>query len=443
MKRTKDEQNVNLVAVYGSLMSGMANHYILNDYRPAFHGQDTTPRIFDMYDMGNYPSLVVGGRKGIQVEIYEIDDEILDALDQLEGFQGYEQPERNYYSRKIIDTEFGEAFIYIIEDITKYPNAHKTDFINWKLKTTQKEFENAARPKKDLEPEWLALLDIDAGLPKPKERIEFPTLSNIKNVTIGSDFEVFLYDKTIKDVINAKPFVKGKKEKPFNFDKSNPFWCTSLDNVLAEGNIPPTTSPIEFDNNIVKVLKFIESKLPENISILNEPAWYMNPEFLKNKEAKKFGCEASFNCYSREVNPSPDNNTTLRSSAFHLHFKYDDMDFNTSCELIKVLDLFLGVPSILMEPPNDRRMLYGKAGEFRFHEEKTMEYRVLSGFFSKNSALRTWAFKNAMKAIEFYNSGKRIDQFSAKEIIDTINNRKQNTAEKIVNSYKISLLFAA
>lgn len=143
------------------------------------------------------------------------------------------------------------------------------------------------------------------------------------------------------------------------------------------------------------------------------------------------------------MNDSPDNNTNLRSSAFHLHFKYDGMNFETTCELVRVMDLYLGIPSLLIEPENDRRKLYGKAGEFRFHEEKTMEYRVLSGFFSKNSDLRKWAFKNAMTAIQQFNRGVRINPMFAQKVHDIINYRDLRQAEKLINDNQISMLFAA
>ena len=46
----------------------------------------------------------------------------------------------------------------------------------------------------------------------------------INNYMIGGDHELFLRNKKTGEVITAEGIVKGTKEEPFNFDKSNPFW---------------------------------------------------------------------------------------------------------------------------------------------------------------------------------------------------------------------------
>jgi len=51
---------------------------------------------------------------------------------------------------------------------------------------------------------------------------------------------------------------------------------------------------------------------------------------------------------------------------FHVHIGYENPNDDTNRELAKAMDLFLGVPSILMEPNNERRAVgYGQAGNYR------------------------------------------------------------------------------
>lgn len=262
----------------------------------------------------------------------------------------------------------------------------------------------------------------------------------IENVTIGSDFELFLFDNNIKEVINAKPYIKGSKNFPYNFDKTSEFWCTSLDNILAEMNIPPVTNEKDFDAYVEKAINYVESNLPENIVTLAQPAMYIKEEFLNTEESKQFGCTPSYNAYTLSENPQPNGQeTNLRTGAFHIHMKYDNMDFEVSAELIKILDLFLGIPSLIIEPANDRRKLYGTPGEFRFSKDKTTEYRVLSNYFSKNSKLRTWVFKNTMKGIEFFNNSGPLNTSVSRTVRSVISSSNIQQAEGLIDQYGILL----
>lgn len=262
----------------------------------------------------------------------------------------------------------------------------------------------------------------------------------INNYTIGSDFELFLFNNNLREVINAKPYVKGSKHKPYNFDKSSPFWCTSLDNISFEGNIPPCSSSEEFDTNIQKVIDFLKAGLPEGITPIHDCAVRVNPEYLKTKEAMTFGCESSLNAYTLEENPRPSGeDTNLRTCCTHVHLKYDNMDFLTSAEWIKAMDLFLGLPSLLIEPPNERRTLYGTLGEMRFSPRKTTEYRVLSSFFSATSELRKWVYNNTEKAIEWINAGNRVSEEMAECFQKAIDNYDTKYVESLIETYNIPM----
>lgn len=276
---------------------------------------------------------------------------------------------------------------------------------------------------------------------KPLSTKKIPEFyKKIENVTVGSDFELFLFDNNLKEVINAKPFVKGSKHFPFNFDTSSEFWCTSLDNILAEMNIPPVKNEKDFNSYVQKAIDYLESTLPKNITTLAQPAMYIKEEYLNTEESRQFGCTPSYDAYTLNENQQPDGGqTNLRTGAFHIHIKYDKMNFELSAELIKMLDLYLGVPSLLIEPTNDRRKLYGTPGEFRYSEDKTTEYRVLSNFFSKNESLRTWVFKNTMAAIEHMNTKGPLPGDTTNQIRKTIKNSLIASAEKFVDNYNIVL----
>jgi hypothetical protein len=86
----------------------------------------------------------------------------------------------------------------------------------------------------------------------------------------------------------------------------------------------------------------------------------------------------------------------------HIHIGYKDPVAPLNIIIVKFMDLFLGVPSTLIEPKNERRQVYGAAGAFR-HCRYGCEYRCLSGYFLKDNNLIRWAFNNTLKAIEEVN----------------------------------------
>lgn len=229
----------------------------------------------------------------------------------------------------------------------------------------------------------------------------------IENFQIGSDAELFLMNKETNEVVNAKKYIKGTKQAPYNFDKSSPFWCTSLDGISAEFNIPPCTTAQEFSDSLEKCIQYINSKLPSSLCTIHTPAVYVDAKQLRTREARSMGCESSFSAYTLRHNPRPNGFVTnLRTCCTHVHMKYDNMRFEDGAEWIKACDLFLGIPSLVIEPDNDRRKLYGTLGEFRFGN--TVEYRTLSSFFSQSDTLRKWVFNNAVNAINWINEGNRV-----------------------------------
>jgi len=78
------------------------------------------------------------------------------------------------------------------------------------------------------------------------ENTTIVAVEKVSNYMIGSDVEFFLKEKESNEIISAEGIVKGTKTEPYKFDENNPYYATSLDNVMAEGNIPPTTTPAEF-----------------------------------------------------------------------------------------------------------------------------------------------------------------------------------------------------
>lgn len=202
----------------------------------------------------------------------------------------------------------------------------------------------------------------------------------VKLKTIGTDFEIFLKDKRTNEVVSAEGIARGSKYDPYQFDPENPYFSTSLDNVLFEATIAPATTAKQWIKYLNKSMRYIKSVLPRELDILVTPSANLDEKYLRTENAQLFGCDIDFNAYTRSPNDRPcAEDSSLRSAGGHIHvgfdnievefdgnvFMYEPSEDGQRTELIKALDLHIGVPSVILEPDNKRKELYGKAGAYR------------------------------------------------------------------------------
>jgi len=107
-------------------------------------------------------------------------------------------------------------------------------------------------------------------------------------------------------------------------------------------------------------------------------------EELDNEIAKLFGCDPSFCTYTNGITIVPGANDVdnLRCSGFHIHFgwesKFREEDYK---KFIMLCDIFLGLPSLIVDKDKERRLIYGSLGDYRLPEHG-VEYRTMgSGMY--------------------------------------------------------------
>lgn len=262
----------------------------------------------------------------------------------------------------------------------------------------------------------------------------------VNEPTFGSDVEFFLENKETHEIVSAEGIVKGTKYEPFHFDE-NKYYATSLDNVLAEGNIPPCNTAHEFYLAVEKLRTYIDSTLPAELKTVALPAARLDQKWLQTENAKLYGCDPSLNCWENdEVRPEP-NGDNVRSAGFHIHIGYDNPTMETNILLGQACDLFLGIPAVLIEPANERKQVgYGHAGNMR-HQPHGFEYRVLSSHFSSQQSLVEWCFNQAKKVVDFVNEGKsELLVGRGKEIQEIINTENKEKAKALVEEFELELI---
>jgi hypothetical protein len=260
-------------------------------------------------------------------------------------------------------------------------------------------------------------------------------MKKIENVLIGADPEFFLFNRNTEKFVPSVGLIGGTKDNPLPITGEG--HCIQEDNVMVEFNVPASNNPVKFYEDIQLVLKHVQGLIPENFNLAIVPSAYFDEKDLESPQARHFGCDPDFNIWTGRRNKVGSGNPLLRTAGGHVHIGYSEPSESTSTKIICALDLFLGVPSILLDTDTERRKMYGKAGAFRM-KSYGVEYRVLSNFWINNQELVFWVFDNVNAAIEFINSGKEIAEFDVEKIIGCINNSDKEAAKELCEKYTIN-----
>lgn len=258
----------------------------------------------------------------------------------------------------------------------------------------------------------------------------------ISNITIGADPELFVINEQTGKVVSSVGLIPGEKGNPYCSNDMPKGFGLETDNILAEFNIPPVTSKEGFVNNIEYMKSYINGFVKEknkNYGIKCSASEIVDASQLRSKQAKEFGCDVDYNAYTEDANPKPKGEkTNLRSAGMHIHIGYKDNNIDTSLQLIKYLDAYLGIPSVIKDTDTRRRTLYGKAGCFRL-TEYGCEYRVLSSAMMKDVETLEFVWNQIQKAIRAYNLGTRLPDYE--NTVRAINESDVDLAKRLIIHY--------
>jgi hypothetical protein len=220
-------------------------------------------------------------------------------------------------------------------------------------------------------------------------------MATMNGLKIGADPEVFVVDAQGSPV-SAYGMIPGTKEHPHPV----PMGAVQVDGMALEFNIDPASTEDEFVLSVQTVMGHMESMIPEGHSLMVKPVSHFGKPYIEAQpiEAKVLGCEPDFNAYTGRANIPPDMDAPFRTAAGHIHIGWRDggevdEEHIAVCEhLVKNLDFFLGIPSVVYDREKDRRILYGKAGAYR-PKSYGVEYRVLSNFWLTSPERMRWVYR--------------------------------------------------
>ena len=231
-------------------------------------------------------------------------------------------------------------------------------------------------------------------------------------IKIGCDPELFVKDAKTGEIISAHDLLPGTKVDPYKVAAG----AVQVDGAAAEFNIDPSNSPAEFVRNIKTVMDQLKVMLKDNQFHIEPFVTFPKDYFTKLPESvRELGCNPDWNAWTGQVNPAPEgDSTTLRTASGHLHIgwcegmePHSTFHFEDCCSVVKQLDYYLGMTSLIWDKDPTRRQLYGKAGAFR-PKPYGVEYRVLSNVWLKSQRLQEWIWHVTQKAINDLSSGNNM-----------------------------------
>jgi hypothetical protein len=254
------------------------------------------------------------------------------------------------------------------------------------------------------------------------------------NFRLGSDPEVFLCDATGKH-ISAIGYINADKWNPMQIPDMPEGYTLQEDNVSLEYGIPPAASAEQFIEHIENVMDKSLAYLP-GLHFSQLSCTIFTEDQMQTPQAHVFGCEPDFCAWTEEANPKPQPpHPFMRSAGGHVHVE-TELDKSL---VIKAMDLFLGVPSVLMDHGEDRKQLYGKAGAYR-PKKYGVEYRTLSNFWIFSPTLIKWVWNSTERALRLASQGDDFSPAMRDTILKAINQNDKEAAKFLVDAYNMELV---
>ena len=262
---------------------------------------------------------------------------------------------------------------------------------------------------------------------------------NLRVFTLGSDPELMLKDASgnLKSAIGV---INGTKSRPHIL----PDGMAQYDNVNAEFGINPAEDEETWVSRHGKVLKDLDNLVGDLRLCVIASADFPKSE-LESDEARRFACDPDFDPYDMAINVIEDGaaERTLRSCGGHIHIgnKSIGETFDLQVSIVKTLDIFLGLPSLLLDKDptsKRRRTLYGKAGAHR-PKPYGVEYRAIGNFWLNHPKVTRLMYRLVRDGLGAHQDG-HVKGINKNVVRKVINQGRLDKAEEALKGFIIPLL---
>lgn len=261
----------------------------------------------------------------------------------------------------------------------------------------------------------------------------------MQKILVGCDPEVFVKQGGIFK--SAFGLIQGDKANPYKVPRG----AVQVDGMALEFNIDPASTEEEFCINVQDVFNTMKLMVPD-YEVVAVPVADFPFEYLATQPAAalELGCEPDYNAWQSKENKRPDGNRPMRTASGHVHIGWTNgenplsRDHIDSCEqVVKQLDFYLGLPSLVYDADTRRRSMYGKAGAYR-PKSYGVEYRTLSNVWLNSPELIKWVFRATKRGVLDVMNGKSlVDKYG--DVQEIINNSDIKSALGIIAAEKLEV----
>lgn len=225
---------------------------------------------------------------------------------------------------------------------------------------------------------------------------------------VGCDPELFIRTAT-GEFMSGHGLIPGTKNEPFKVKSG----AVQVDGTALEFNTDPADSCAEFLSNINTVMGEMQRIAGADRIIVAEPVAEYSDEYFKTlpEEAVMLGCNPDFNAWTLSPNEPPNAEVTFRTGSGHIHMGWmegaDPGDYEhiqVVAAIMRQMDYYVGIATLLWDTDPRRRELYGKAGAFR-PKSYGGEYRVPSNRWLVTKETQEFVYYATVKAYEDIENG--------------------------------------
>jgi hypothetical protein len=261
-------------------------------------------------------------------------------------------------------------------------------------------------------------------------------------IQIGGDPEFMIKHLPSDEIVSAIPVIKRDKHNPVDLGGGVRMYS---DNVLLETAYPPSSSPLAAVSTVGRVLRKVQAWLGKEYRLVAQSAHTFSETQLGKKPDVmigklpvewEIGCNPSWNAYKPGDNIPAPFADGLRTGSFHIHIGSPLLQsWDTRVEAAKMMDLIVGCSGVLFDRDESslyRRMLYGKAGEFR-PTPYGVEWRVLGNYALRSPQLTRLVFDLTQYAMDLIDEGHHIDILNETDwkVVETAINTNSKTLAAI------------
>lgn len=253
-------------------------------------------------------------------------------------------------------------------------------------------------------------------------------------IGVGSDIEFFVAREG--KVVSVIGKLGGTKSEP----QATPNGFVQEDGILAEMNTIPAYTQDEFLTNYKLVEGDLDHLLAKKgLCRFTRASLRVDASELRHPLARRAGCSEDYNSWTYQMNDRPVfKRTNLRTAAGHVHMSWaeETYDINRQYKTSAAMDLFHAVPGVLIEEPNERRQLYGKAGSCR-PKKYGVEFRTSSNWWTTDDERVRWTFDSAIRAVNEWDNPEI--QVHKQNIQRAINDSDKHLCEQLVRTFNIQV----